>query len=217
MQKNINGSTFKIVTLLVLICTIIVSSLFLYKISHPNKPETILSTNSGAIFPIGREINSFELMNANTEKFSKQNFLHHWTLVLFGFTHCSSVCPTSLEMLKKAYAILHPRYPTLQVVLVSLDPERDTPEKLAQYTHSFNENFIGVTGKIQEIRKLQGQLHVFSSRDPDTSGNNYQLQHTSSIMLINPKGNWAGLFKFGLTPIEFANAFEESISALPKL
>ena len=115
-------------------------------------------------------------------------------------------------MLGRAYQKLYATYPNLQVVLISLDPERDNLQTLSTYTHSFNKNFIGATGQIQELRKLQSQLGIFSERD--TTSSNYQLQHTSSILLINPQGKWAGLFKFGMNPEQFTQAFTEAIKIL---
>ena len=103
----------------------------------------------------------------------------------------------------------------MQIALVSLDPERDNLNSLAKYTQSYDPNFIGVTGKLVELRKLQSQLGVYSAKSA-TPGNNYQIQHTSSIMLINPQGKWAGLFKFGLKPEQFAQALDQSIQVLQK-
>lgn len=116
-------------------------------------------------------------------------------------------------MMNRAYTKLQATYPNLQVVFISLDPDRDTPESLKAYTQLFNSNFIGVTGKIQELRKLQSQLGIYSDRDNSSSTNDYQLQHTSSILLINPQGQWAGLFKFGLKPEQLARGFEDSIKS----
>lgn len=203
----------KIVIFVVFISAAIMTSLFIFHSSH-KAVKTTLSSGNGTLLPAAREIKSFKLVTANQQKFSQNDFRNHWTLLFFGFTHCSNVCPATLDMINRAYDKLHADYPSLQVVLISLDPDRDTPTSVADYAHSFNANFIGVTGKIQEIRKLQSQLHVISIRDPESSENNYQLQHSSSILLINPEGKWAGIFKFGMKPDEFVQAFDESVKSL---
>jgi protein SCO1/2 len=135
--------------------------------------------------------------------------------MFFGFTHCSSVCPVTLEMMSKAYPELHQAFPDLQVVLVSLDPERDDKATLKKYTQSFHPDFIGISGKIESVRKLQGQLGVYSAPDSANAQNgDYQLQHTSSIMLISPEGRWVGMFKFGLPPEEFKQAVSNAIKTV---
>ena len=213
MQTTYTFSTNKIIALVVFISTALMTSLFIFHSSHKHI-QPIISPDYGLVFPVAREIKSFELLTANNTKFTQSNFLHHWTLLFFGFTHCASICPTTLDMMSQAYKKLYPTYPNLQVALVSLDPERDTPDELANYTHSFHPAFIGATGKIQEIRKLQSQLGIFSERDTSTPDTNYQIQHTASIMLIDPTGKWAGVFKFGMSPDQFAKTVAESVQSL---
>lgn len=216
MQKIPTIPTHQIIIFVVFICAALITSLFLFHLREKPVPQINLGQDVGMIFPVPRDIKSFELTTTNNQKFTQQNLYQHWTLLFFGFTHCLSVCPTTLDVLNRAYRELHKTYPNLQVVLVSLDPDRDAKEILAKYTHSFNSDFIGVSGKIQELRKLQSQLGIFSAREYSSSGNNYQINHTSSILLINPQGQWAGLFKFGLTPKQLSLAFTESVKSFSK-
>lgn len=208
MQTKPAISTNKIIIFVVFIAAAIMTSLFVFHMSQKPK-QSMLAEGEGTLFPVARDIKAFEL-SAGNKAFTQKDFLNHWTLLFFGFTHCNSVCPTTLEMLNRVYIKLQDTYPNLQVVLISLDPDRDSPEKLTQYTHSFNPKFIGVTGKIQNLRKLQSQLGIYSARENE-SENNYQLQHTASILLINPQGKWAGLFRYGMNPDQFASAFEKSM------
>lgn len=210
MQNTHTFSPHKIIVLVVFICAAIMALLFVFHLREQQK-KPALSPDTGILFPAPREIKPFELKTFHQQTFNQKNFYRHWTLLFFGFTHCSSICPTTLDMMNRAYTKLLPHYPQLQVVLISLDPERDTLESLASYTHSYNPQFIGATGNLQELRKLQSQFGVYSARDP--SNNNYQLQHTASIMLINPQGKWAGLFNYGLTPDQFVQGVRDSIHA----
>lgn len=199
----------KIIFFVVFVSAALITSLFLFHLRQ--KPQVAaLSTDIGMVFPVARDIKDFNLITANNQAFTQKNFYNHWTLLFFGFTHCASVCPTTLDTMSKAYVGLHALYPNLQVALVSLDPERDTPASLDNYTRAYQADFIGVTGKIQELRKLQSQLGVYSERD-SAANTNYQIQHTSSIMLVNPQGKWQGLFKFGLKPEQLAQAVTTSI------
>ena len=202
-------STHKIIAFVVFICASLITSLFVYHITQKNAPSQ-LSSDIGMLFPAPRDIKSFELVTANQQPFTEKDFYHHWTLVFFGFTHCSSICPTTLDTIKRVYPALHAHYPNLRVALVSIDPERDTPESLSQYVRRYNPEFLGITGNIQNIRKLQSQLGVYSARD-NTSSTNYQIQHTSSILLINPHGKWVGLFKYGLKPDDLKKGIEISL------
>jgi protein SCO1 len=213
MQNKHTFSTNKIIALVIVVSGLLMTSLFVFHSGH--KPiQPIISADYGFVFPVAREIKSFELISADNTKFTQKNFLNHWTLLFFGFTHCTSICPTTLDIMGRSFKKLHSIYPNLQVVLISLDPQRDTPYELAKYTRSFNQEFIGVTGKIQEIRKLQSQLGIFSGRDESISATNYQIQHTGSIMLIDPTGKWAGVFKFGMNPDQFAKNVDESVKSL---
>lgn len=211
MSTQSTFSTNKIIVLVVFTCVAIMTSLFIFHLQH--KPKAIqLSSDYGTLFPVPRDLKPFELTMGD-KKFSQKDFNGHWTLLFFGFTHCSNVCPATLDMMNRAYTTLHEQIPNLQVVLVSLDPERDTAEKLANYTRSFNPHFIGVTGELKDIRKFQSQLGIYSARDA-AKEENYQIEHTSSIMLINPQGKWAGLFRFGIKPNEFAKVVKESVDQL---
>lgn len=202
----------KLISFIAFICAALMASLFIYH-NQQKSAAVQISGENGTIFTAPRDIKTFDLITAKQEKFTPKDLLNHWTLLFFGFTHCTNVCPATLEMLQHAYQQLHPSYPSLQVVFVSLDPERDTPAHLAKYLTAFHPDFLGVTGKIQDIRKLQSQLGIFSVRD-ESSGNDYQLQHTSSILLINPQGKWTALFKFGMNPETFVSAFKESMHSL---
>ncbi|SRR5579883_966338 len=212
MNTHSSFSTNKIIFLVVFICAALMTSLFVFHMSHKSNP--VLSADDGLIFPAARDVKPFELQAANSKPFTQADLQHHWTLMLFGFTHCQKICPTSLGMLNRVYLKLHRTYPNLQVVMVSLDPERDTPEIVDHYAHSFHPDFIGVTGKTPELRKLQSQLGIFSAREPASGTANYHLQHTASILLMNPQGKWAGVFKYGLNPEQFAQALTASMQSL---
>lgn len=206
-------STSKIISLVILLSIGLIASLFIY---HGwNKPKPLnLSMNDGTFFPVARDIKPFKLTTHQNKAFTLEDMRNHWTLLTFGFTHCAKVCPTTLEMLKRVYPTLHKRYPSLQIALLSLDPERDSSTTLAGYMRSYHPNFIGLTGKTEELRKIQAQFNVFSSRIPAGKSADYQIQHSSFILLINPEGKWAGLFHYGLSPQEFKQAFLKSMRAL---
>lgn len=204
-------STNKIIFAVIFVCAALITSLFVFNLSH--RPEKILPQEMGLIFPEPRDIKNVELVTTDGKEFTQKNFYERWTLVFFGFTHCSNICPASLDVLNKAYTEVKVMHPDLQVVFISLDPERDKPAQLEKYLASFNKNFIGASGKLDGLRKLQSQFGVYSTRD-ENSGSNYQLQHSASIFLINPKGKWQGMFNYGLKPAELVKAINIGINNL---
>lgn len=226
MENAHRVSTTKICTVLAFVCAAIMMSVVIFHLTHKSDTSQAASNNS-LLFPTGRDIKEFSLVTSSEKIFTQNDLRNHWTLMFFGFTHCPNICPTTLGMLSKAYEQLHGVYPDLQVVLVSLDPERDSTTALAKYTANFHPDIIGVSGKMQELRKLQSQLGIYSERTEDVAKNrrpgenrdpvsNYSLQHTTSILLINPKGKWVGMFKFGMSPSTFVAEFNANMKQLAK-
>ena len=213
MKDQLSFANQKIAIFIAFVCAALLASVLIFHMRN-HSFVTPLTKDEGLLFPAARDIGTFEL-TIDDRSFTQKDFLGHWTLLLFGFAHCSNVCPITLNMLGHIYDQLHIALPNLQVVFVSLDPDRDTIEKISRYAHSFHPKFMGVTGRVQELHKLQAQLGVISIQDK-ISSSHYELQHTSSIMLINPQAKWAGLFKFGQAPQTFSNIIRISIAYLSK-
>lgn len=137
----------------------------------------------------------FSLLDHEGNAVGRDVFSGHWSLVFFGFTHCPDICPLTLQVLADARKQLADagadELP--QIVLVSVDPERDTPELLAQYVGYFGDDNLGITGDLAEIRKLTGGLGVYfekSAIDED----NYSVDHSAVVLVINPRGQFHALF-----------------------
>lgn len=214
MNRTPVVSTQKIVFFVVFVCAALMSSLFIYHSSQ--KPVAAIAPEVGLIFPAPRDIKTFELAATNNQPFTDKNLRNHWTLLFFGFTHCSSICPTTLDVLNRVYTELHPQYPALQVALISVDPDRDTTSSLKTYVEGYNPAFLGLTGKLPELRKLESQLGIYAAPET-TTDSNYQVQHTSSVLLINPQGKWAGLFKYGLKTDEMVKGIKTGIEAAKRV
>lgn len=212
MQRKQILPIHTIIAFVVFISAALITSLFVYHLSHKNEIIEI-SQGNGTLFPVAKEIKQFDLITAQSQPFTQKTLLNHWTLLYFGFTHCPDMCPTTLSNISKIYPELQKQYPNLQVVLVTLAPDQDTLEVLGKYTQQFHADFIGVTGKQAEIRKLQSQLGVYSVRD-DGDKENMRLKHTTSIFLINPHGQWVGMFKYGMAPAQLADAVRNGIQRL---
>jgi protein SCO1/2 len=115
----------------------------------------------------------------------------HPTLVFFGFTHCPDVCPTTLAMLasvQKQVAI-----PNLKVALISVDPERDTPQQLGKYISSFGGDLIGLTGTPPEISKVTRSFGVAAAR-VDLPGGDYTMDHSATIFALDSDARIVAVF-----------------------
>ncbi|MDH5766476.1 MAG: SCO family protein [Gammaproteobacteria bacterium] len=141
-------------------------------------------------------ITSFRLSNQKGSEFNQDSFLNHWSLLTFGYTNCPDICPTTLQTLNHVDKLLkESNYPIQpQVVFISLDPERDNVEKLAEYIPWFNEDFIGLTGSIEQVEVLTKMLGIINKkRDTEPRSNNYQIDHTVAIMMIDSKAQLRAL------------------------
>lgn len=142
-----------------------------------------------------RRFSDFELVDHRGERYDREKLTGKWTLLFPGFTFCPDVCPTTLATLNRLYVSLDEKERrNLQIVLLSIDPERDTAEKLAPYVTYFNPDFIGLTGHPAQILSLATQLSIVYSRVP-LEGDDYTMDHSSNIVIINPRGDYHGFFR----------------------
>lgn len=137
----------------------------------------------------------FSLLAENGQPITRAAVQGQWSLLFFGFTHCPDICPTTLAKLadvRKRVSDLPPEQQP-QVMLVSVDPERDTPPVLAAYLEGFDSSFRGVTGTVENIEAFASALGVAHARVP-MGGDQYMVDHTSVVMAIDPQGRRAAIF-----------------------
>lgn len=160
-----------------------------------------LRVNGAIVLDRPRIFSDFELIDHRGEVFNIARFQDTWTMVFFGFTHCPDICPTTLATLNDTYSKLKDsEKERLQIVMISLDPERDTVEKLGEYVPYFNAEFTGVTGNQRAIRLLAAELNIAFNPVP-LSGDDYTIDHSTQLVLINPMGHYHGFFKAPHTEI----------------
>ncbi len=144
-----------------------------------------------------RPLNNTSLDNLQGLSKPVTQHMEGWRLVNFGYMYCPDICPlnlASLNTLKTAWDELD-NGTSLDVLHITFDPARDTPELLSQYLNHFNPSFYGLTGNLDNIRKVAQQLHmVFIHEKPDENGH-YFISHSDSIALLNPQGQYVGSFK----------------------
>jgi len=162
-----------------------------------------------------RPVPEFTLTDDSGDTFDRSRLKDRWSLLFFGFTHCPDVCPTTLGMLAQTEKQLADLPPELkpQVVLVSVDPQRDTPQQLASYVKFFSRSFTGVTGTpdaIDDFTRAMGVPVAIGS--PDANGN-YSVDHSAAIFLINPDGALRALFSTPHTPAVIAADYRRLVAA----
>lgn len=145
-----------------------------------------------------RGLPAFELVDHRGAPFNRQSLAGHWSLVFPGFTQCPDICPTTLAILNRLMAQLDGGAKGMRVVLLTVDPERDSPEALARYLGYFSNEFIGVTGDAGELARLHAALGITAIRIPGAGGD-YSVDHSAPLLLIDPEGRLAGYF---LPPFE---------------
>ena len=155
-----------------------------------------LELEQATLFQEPRVLPEFALSDQAGGAFDRERLRGHWTLLFFGFVNCPDICPTTLATLagvRKALADL-PEGKRPDVVFVSVDPGRDTPEVLAAYVASFDPSFAGVTGSAGAIEAVTRALGVAVIMGPAAADGSYTVDHSAAIFLVDPKTRVAALF-----------------------
>ena len=185
------GSRFTLLLLAVaVLATVAGIALSRWLSAPPPLPDNMYTT----VFPQGRETETMRLIDHNGQPFTRAQLRGKWTLMFFGFTHCPDVCPTALKLMQKVKRDTPADVP-LQVVFVSVDPQRDPPEQLREYVTYFDPEFIGATGRMEDLIPFthsMGVLFAYNAMGRDDGS--YTVDHTAQIMLFDPDGLWRAVF-----------------------
>lgn len=154
----------------------------------------MLAVESGTLLQTPRALPAFSLIDESGAAFTNAALLGRWTLLFPGFTYCPDICPATLAQLKTVRNGLGDRANRLQVLLFSIDPERDTPEILARYVHHFDPSFKGATTSEPGLREMAQALGVAYIKVPGETEESYTMDHSAALVLINPRGEIAGYF-----------------------
>lgn len=157
--------------------------------STPAVPEDV------SLLEPARPLPQVRLIDDAGEPFGLEQLRGQWSLLFFGFTHCPDICPNTLGILNSVHTRLQQsgQAPGLQMVFVSVDPRRDDPTALRQYVHYFDKDFVGVTGEIEQLKRLTGALYIpFAYTDNPDGG--YTVEHSAALVLVNPQGQARAYF-----------------------
>ena len=203
-ELDTKAQTRRGIRLTVIGCLVFITLLLTLLVNKLTTPRVMtadeLRLNGAVVFETPRRFDDFALRNQKGEPFTREDFVGQWSLVFFGFTHCPDICPTTMAELDRLVGKLPDDIAeNTQVVLVSLDPARDTPEVLSEYVGYFDPEFIGVTGDFLTLRRFANQVNVAFNKV--TIGDDYTVDHSGNIVLINPRGDYHGFFN---PPFELA-------------
>jgi protein SCO1/2 len=162
------------------------------------------------LLPTSRSIPDLQMTDQNGQRVSISDLKGKWTLLFFGYTFCPDICPTTLAELRQIKSELPKEVLSkMQVVLVSVDPNRDTPQQLKQYLGYFDPDFRGLTGSVEDIQKLANAVSI-PFIPADTSKPNYTVDHSGNLALLGPDGTQRGFIRSPLND-------KKMVAQLPKL
>jgi protein SCO1/2 len=165
----------------------------LWSFQQSNKAHSQLpDAQAATVLPQPRLIPSFSLTDHNGRAFGPGQLQDKWSLLFFGFTRCPDICPNTLGLLHAVRTAL--KQDDLQIVFVSVDPKFDSTATLKSYVEYFDPAFVAVTGPETELRTLTDNLYVPYTYVPTGQGNDYTVEHSGALVLMNPQGQAAAYF-----------------------
>jgi protein SCO1/2 len=159
------------------------------------------ATQSVTLLPTPRTLPAFSLRQSDGTQLTQGELRGHWTLVFLGFTYCPDVCPTTLAQLAQAQKQWASLSDTLRprVLFVSIDPERDTPAKVGEYTHAFHPDTLAATADIPALEQFAKSLSLVFGKAPGEhfkeNPQDYSMDHSAQIVVLDPQGRMAGIIQ----------------------
>jgi protein SCO1/2 len=159
---------------------------------------------NGQIIDSQDPVTNFTLTGPGGESVSLIDFRGKVVMLYFGYTFCPDVCPATMVEIRNAVQALGSKADDVQVIMVSLDPERDTPDVLEKYVAHFNPSFIGLTGTEDEITIASAPLGIFYEKEEGSAATGYLLNHTATVMVLDKRGYLRLLYPFGTSGEDIA-------------
>ncbi|MGM3389801.1 SCO family protein [Stutzerimonas stutzeri] len=185
-------------TVLILVALVaLVIGLTAYRVLNTGQQvDTAALLDAGIVMlPQGRDVPDLTLTNQDGEPMTTAQLQGRWHLLFFGYTFCPDICPATLAELRQLQGMLPDETrQRMQAVLVSVDPDRDTPGQLKMYLDYFKAGFVGLTGRLDDIQTLANAVGV-PFIPADTSKDNYTVDHGGNLALIGPDGRLRGFIR----------------------
>lgn len=167
-----------------------------FLLARQQAPAPAPTVTSLTLYGAAQPLPEFQFERALGGSFAKQDLQGKLTLMFFGFTHCPDICPTTLATMREIETRLQgdPALARLQMVFITVDPQRDTAEVLAEYTRFFSANVIALRASDEELARLSKSLGVVYDLRKDADGN-VQVDHSVQISLIDPQARMIGVIR----------------------
>ena len=211
-MTRIQKTVFILVALIALVVGLTVSKVLN---SQRQLDPTQLLDAGIVLLPQSRPVPALSLTDQDGEAVQLDELKGQWTLLFFGYTFCPDICPTTLAELRQLNGMLPDAVRgELRTILVSVDPNRDTPAQLKEYLGYFNAGFQGLTGPLDDIQSLANGVGI-PFIPGDTSKENYTVDHSGNLVLIGPDGRQRGFIRAPLRVQKLAEQLPELISRAP--
>lgn len=178
---------------------------FVFGPAAPAAPQT----QAVRLFSPARELPSFSLRQSDGTAFVPGELKGHWTLVFLGFASCPDVCPMTLSQMSQAQKRWEdlPEAVRPRVLFVSVDPERDTPERIGEYAHAFHKDTLAVTADVPALERFARSLSLVFAKVPveGAPATQYTMDHSSAMAVIDPRGRMAGIVRPPFDPAAIAS------------
>jgi protein SCO1 len=197
-EESIFGCTMDKKTLLVGLVVFLLIGVVAAGVFFFSEPASFRGTSYGEPYPAAPEIH---LTRAGGTTFRLSEARGKVVALFFGYTSCPDVCPTTMAELRQALEKLGDRADQVQVLFVTVDPERDTPARVQEYVDHFNPDFIGLSGSESELAPVWNEYGVFREVVESTSAAGYLVDHTARVTVIDQQGNLRLSYPFD-TPVE---------------
>jgi cytochrome oxidase Cu insertion factor (SCO1/SenC/PrrC family) len=194
---------------LALACVLFSGPVAANETTEPSATELIEGLLSGRA-PVG---GPFELTDQTGHRRTDADFRGKLVVLYFGYTYCPDVCPTELQSISLALDKLGAAADTVQPLFITVDPERDTPARLADFVSSFHPRLIGLTGSLAEIRKTAIAYRTFFAKNDSTLPDEYSIDHSGFIYLVGKDGRYLGFLPPGLAPDAIVDAIRARLGA----
>ena len=194
---------------LALACVLVSASIAAAEAAEPSPAELIEGLISGR-GPVG---GPFELTDQTGRRRTDADFRGKLVVLYFGYTYCPDVCPAELQSISLALDKLGADATAVQPLFITVDPERDTPARLAEFVSSFHPRLVGLTGSLADIRKTAIAYRTFFVKNSAATPGDFSVDHTGFIYLVDKDGRYLGFLPPGLAPDQIADAIRTRLGS----
>ncbi len=175
-----------------------------------------LKDTSGQVRSEGQALigGPFTLVDTNGRAVTDADFRGKFMLVFFGYTYCPDICPTELQVMADALNALGDQASRIVPILITIDPERDTPEQLGSYIKSFHPQLVGLTGSPEAVSAATKAYRVYSAKVKDAASSaDYLMDHSAFIYLMGPDGKYVTHLSYGVSPEKMAQVLKQTLAS----